>query len=290
VTAGPAPRTGTLALIGAALGFSTIAIFTALATGAGTPLLTVMLGRYVVATAVVIPLAGGLAGMRLPVGRIVRIAGIGGSGQALIAFLSLSALAYIPAATLVFLFYTFPAFVAVRAALLRTEPLTGMRLLSLGLSFAGVAVMVGWPGAEAVHRAGAMLALSAAVTYALFIPMIDKLRAGIGPVVATAWVCVGASIVFAIAALLRSQLTIDLPAVTWFSRLGLGVVSTVFAFGLFLKGLSTQGPVRTAIVTTTEPFFVAILAALVLEQPIRLETVLGGSLIAVAVLVLQRSR
>jgi drug/metabolite transporter (DMT)-like permease len=48
--------------------------------------------------------------------------------------------------------------------------------------------------------------------------------------------------------------------------------------------------VRTAIVTTTEPFFVAILAALVLEQPIRLETVLGGSLIAVAVLVLQRSR
>jgi drug/metabolite transporter (DMT)-like permease len=178
----------------------------------------------------------------------------------------------------------------VRAALLRTEPLTGMRLLSLGLSFAGVAVMVGWPGAEAVHPAGAMLALSAAVIYALFIPLIDRLRAGIGPVVATAWVCVGASILFAVAAALRNQLTIDLPAVTWLSMLGLGVVSTVFAFVLFLKGLSAQGPVRTAIVTTTEPFFVAILAALVLEQPIRLETVLGGSLIAVAVLVLQRSR
>ena len=286
----PGRHAGTFALVGAALGFSTIPIFTALATGAGTPLLTVMTGRYVVATAVIIPMAGGLAGMRLPGERVLQLAGIGGMGQALVAFLSLSALAYIPAATLVFLFYTFPAFVALRAALLRSEPLTGMRLVSLALSFSGVAIMVGWPGAAAVHPAGAALALSAAVIYALFIPLIDRLRAGIGPVVATAWVCVGAAVIFATAAGVQGQVSLDLPLLTWGSMVGLGLVSTIFAFVLFLKGLEALGPVRTAIVTTTEPFFVVILAALVLEQPIRFETMIGGALIAIAVLVLQRSR
>lgn len=56
-----------------------------------------------------------------------------------------------------------------------------------------------------------------------------------------------------------------------------------------LRGLPVLGPGHTAIVTTAEPFFVATLAALVLDQPIRIRTVLGGSLIAVAVLLLQRS-
>lgn len=279
-----------VALVGAAFGFATITIFTSLATGAGASLLTAMAGRYASATLIIVPLAGGIAAMRLPRARVLQLAGIGGLGQAGIAFLSLSALAWIPAATLVFLFYTFPAWVALRAALLRAEPLTAARLASLALSFAGVGVMVGWPGAEAVHPAGAALALAAAVVYALFIPLIDRLRSGIGPVVATAWVCVGAAVAFALAAAATGQLTLELPATAWLSMAGLGLVSTVFAFVLFLKGLEVLGPVRTAIVTTAEPFFVAILAALVLGQPIRPGTIAGGTLIAVAVLVLQRSR
>jgi drug/metabolite transporter (DMT)-like permease len=289
VTAPPGRRAGTLALIGAALGFSTITIFTALATGAGTPLLNVMAGRYVIATLVLVPMAGGPARMRLPRLRIVQLAGIGGMGQVLVAFLSLSALAYIPAATLVFLFYTFPAWVALRAAVLGDEPLSRDRLLSLGLSFSGVAIMVGWPGAESVHPLGAALSLSAAVIYAFFIPLIGRLRAGIGPVVATAWVSLGATVIFVVAAAARGQLSVDVPPITWLSMAGLGLISTIFAFVLFLKGLEILGPVRTAIVTTTEPFFVTILAALVLDQSIRLETILGGSLIAIAVLLLQRS-
>ncbi|HEY8173181.1 MAG TPA: DMT family transporter, partial [Dehalococcoidia bacterium] len=188
-------------MIGAAFGFSTIAIFTTLLANGGTSLLTAMLGRYIVASLVLIPVAGGFAAMRLPRTRILQLAGVGGAGQAIIAFLSLSALQYIPAAMLVFLFYTFPAWVALRAVLLRTERLTGTRLFSLMLSFAGVGVMVGWPGSEAVHPLGAGLALTAAVVYALFIPLIDRLRAGVGAVVATTWVPLGATVIFLVAAL-----------------------------------------------------------------------------------------
>jgi drug/metabolite transporter (DMT)-like permease len=279
----------TLSLIGAALGFSTIAIFTTLLANAGTSLLTAMTGRYIVASLVLIPVAGGFTAMRLPRARVMQLAGIGGLGQALIAFLSLSALAYIPAATLVFLFYTFPAWVALRAGLLRTEPLTGWRLFSLALSFGGVAVMVGWPGSQPVHPLGAGLALSAALVYALFIPLIDRLRAGVSAVVATSWVAIGATLIFLLAALVMRDLSIPPAPLSWLYMVGLGIVSTALAFTLFLRGLEVLGPVHAAIVTTTEPFFVAILAALVLGQPITMQTVVGGSLIAIAVLVLQRS-
>jgi drug/metabolite transporter (DMT)-like permease len=71
--------------------------------------------------------------------------------------------------------------------------------------------------------------------------------------------------------------------------IGLGVVSTAVAFTLFLRGLQAVGPLHAAIVTTTEPFFVTTLAAVVLGQPITVQTIVGGSLIAIAVLVLQRN-
>ena len=284
----PGRGLATLSLIGAAFGFSTIAIFTMLLGNAGTSLLTAMAGRYVVASLVLIPVAGGFRAMRLPGSRVVQIAGIGGAGQALIAVLSLSALAYIPAAMLVFLFYTFPAWVALRAAMLRTERLTGTRLFSLLLSFAGVGVMVGWPGSEAVHPLGAGLALAAAVVYALFIPLIDRLRAGIGAVVATAWVAVGATVIFVAAALVMRDLTLPTAPTSWLYIIGLGTLSTAVAFTLFLRGLEVLGPVTAAIVTTTEPFFVATLAALFLDQSVQRQTVVGGTLIAIAVLLLQR--
>ena len=284
----PGRAGATLSLIGAAFGFSTIAIFTTLLTKAGTSLLSAMVGRYVFASLVLIPVAGGIGAIRLPRDRVLQLAGIGGLGQALIAFLSLSALAYIPAAMLVFLFYTFPAWVALRAAILRTERLSGTRLFSLFLSFAGVAIMVGWPGAEAVHPLGAGLALTAAVVYALFIPLIDRLRAGVGAVVATAWVAIGAMVIFLVAALVTGNFLLPTAPISWIYMIGLGAISTALAFTLFLHGLQVVGPVSAAIITTAEPFFVATLAALVLGQPITLQTVIGGSLIAIAVLILQR--
>ncbi|HEX6316192.1 MAG TPA: DMT family transporter [Gemmatimonadaceae bacterium] len=289
MTPGHDRAAATLSLVGAAFGFSTIAIFTVLLDRAGTPLLSAMLGRYVVASLVLIPVAGGIAALRLPRRRIAQLAGIGGLGQSLIAFLSLSALEFIPAAMLVFLFYTFPAWVALRAAILKAEVLTGARLFALFLSFAGVGVMVGWPGTAAVHPLGAGLALSAAVVYALFIPLIDRLRTGVSAVVATSWVAIGATLIFLVAAVVMRQLTMPTAPMAWIHIIGLGTLSTAVAFTLFLRGLQAVGPVMAAIVTTTEPFFVAILAALVLDQPIQPQTVAGGSLIAIAVLTLQRT-
>ena len=68
---------------------------------------------------------------------------------------------------------------------------------------------------------------------------------------------------------------------------GLAVVSTAISFMLFLRGLKALGPVRTAIISTIEPFCTALLGASVLGQPLTKDTLLGGAFIAGAVVLLQ---
>jgi drug/metabolite transporter (DMT)-like permease len=67
----------------------------------------------------------------------------------------------------------------------------------------------------------------------------------------------------------------------------MALIPTTLAFIAFLAGLARLGPVRAAIVSTVEPFWTALLAALVLVQPVPLRTWSGGALIATAVVLLQ---
>lgn len=279
----------TVLLALAACCFGSISTLVVVATGAGASLSTVLALRYVIAAGVL--LVPAIASMRAKGhgGHAVRVTTIGGGFQALIAAVSLSALRYVDVATLGFLFYTYPAWVAFFAAIRRTEPVDTARVIALLLSLAGIFAIVGTPGAQ-LHPVGMGLALSAAVLYAIFIPIIGRIQGPLRPEHATAWVSLGAFVLFATAALVRNELTLTLPLRAWGAVVVLGLVCTVLAFVLFLRGLSALGPVRTAIVSTIEPFFTAVLAAIALAQPLAPRTLLGGALIATAVIILQAWR
>jgi drug/metabolite transporter (DMT)-like permease len=63
----------------------------------------------------------------------------------------------------------------------------------------------------------------------------------------------------------------------------------VIAFSALLKGLAVLGPVRTSIIATVEPFFTAILGVIVLSNKLTMTTLVGGVLIAVAILTIEWS-
>lgn len=278
----------TLAVLVAALGFSSIAIGTVIATRDGTPLTTVVIGRFVLAALVLFPLAGGVRGLGIGSAHALRIVGWGGVGQAIVNLLNLSALAFLPAATVVFLFYTFPAWVAIVAAVRGTERIGAMRTVALLLSLAGIVVIIGAPGAEALSPVGASLSLAGAFVYALYIPILRQLQVGTTSAVAIFYIAVGTCLALLVYGAVFGQLErpSSLPtlgAIGW-----LALVPTVVAMQLFLRGLETLGPVRTAIISTAEPFCAALLGALVLDQPITVPAMAGGALIAAAVLLLQR--
>jgi drug/metabolite transporter (DMT)-like permease len=283
-----APGAATVAVLAAALGFSSIAIATVIATRDGTPLTTVVIGRFLLAALVLFPLAGGTRGLGIGGVHALRIVGWGGVGQAIVNLLNLSALAFLPAATVVFLFYTFPAWVAVVAAVRGTERIGGQRTVALLLSLAGIVVIIGAPGADALSPVGASLSLAGAFVYALYIPVLRQLQVGTSSAVAIFYIAIGTCLTLLVYGALFGQLERPtsfptLGAIAW-----LALVPTVVAMQLFLRGLETLGPVRTAIISTAEPFCAALLGALVLDQPITVPAMAGGALIAVAVLLLQR--
>lgn len=278
----------TLLIILSALSFGSISVLTVLITAAGVPLLTAMAWRYLLGLALLAVVARPSQLRSIPRQRVVQLLVIGGCGQALITYLSLYALEYIPVGPLAFLFYTYPAWVALLAAMRRTEKLTPVRVIALTLALVGVAIMVGAP-TEKLNPIGVILALASALLYSAYLPALEHVQEGIPSIVATLLLITGAAISFVMAALLTGRLYLPAGVAVWSNIFLLALVSTVIAFLTLIKGLAVLGPVRTAIIATVEPFFTATLGVLVLANQLNVATIVGGILIAGAVLLIQWS-
>jgi drug/metabolite transporter (DMT)-like permease len=269
------PRATLLVLVSACC-FGSIGVLSTLAINGGARLIDVLFWRYAIAGVLLVVVSGGIAAVTLPRRRALELALLTGGGQAAVAF-----------ASLVFLFYTDPTWVAVISAVRGVERLTATRVIALVMSLAGIGLMVGLPGSGAMHPAGVALALGGALLYALYIPMINHYGSGLPPAVTSAYAAGGAALVFLVAALTQGMPRVAFTTLGWAAIVGLAVVCTVLAFIIFLRGLAVIGPVRTAIVSTVEPFWTALLGSLVLGQSIGPRVFIGGSLIAAAVVMLQ---
>lgn len=281
---------GTLYTLLAAAGFAAVSIFTSLAIAAGLTLATVLAWRYTLSAVLLVGWVGARNYKRIRPNEMLRLVALGGGGQALLVYVALSALKYIPAATLAFLFYTYPAWVALVQGVRGAEKLDARRGLALALSFGGIAVMVGMPGAEQLDWRGIALALGAAAIYGAYIPMMRFLAKDHPVAPVSAYGKIGSALAFLVLAVADQSFTFQMEPRTWLVIGALTVFSTVLPGVFFLMGLVRLGPVRTAIVSTVEPFLTALLGVLVLSQALTLPTVLGGVLIIGAVLLLQFKR
>ena len=234
--------------------------------------------------------AGNVKSLQAPLRRLLPVILIAGGAQAFIAFVSLSALDYIPAAPLSFLFYTYPAWVAVIAAARGTERMTPTRMLALVLSLTGIAIMVGTPSVGVLHPMGVALALISAFAYAMYIPLIGYYQVQLSESIAAVYSALGAGVLLVLLDVFTNHATIVLSGQAWAAIGALALWSTAVAFIAFLRGLRVLGPVRTAIISTVEPFWTALLGASVLGQRLTAATLGGGVLIAAAVVLLQLRR
>lgn len=284
---------GTVFTLLAALGFAAVSTLTSIALAHGASLATVLAWRYVLASIVLVAFVGARGYARLPGREVAQFLIIGGGGQALFLALALSSIAYIPVGTLAFLFYTYPAWVTVVQAVRGAEPITARRALALALSFGGIVLIAGVPGsvgAQPGYWKGVALALSAAVIYGVYIPTMLHLQKTHPVAVTSALAKIGSAACFLVWAVANRTFDYELSAAAWAAIGTLTVFSTVLPSVLFLLGLIRLGPVRTAIVSTVEPFLTAVIGALVLAQPLSARLLGGGGLIVAAVVLLQFRR
>lgn len=272
----------------AASAYGSLSIVTTLAARVGVTLLTLMAWRYAFATPV-LALIGGRRLGAVTWQRGLALFAIGGGGQALVTYFSLASLQWLPAASLGFLFYTYPAWVAIFAAVGGIERLTPLRIGALTLALFGITLMVGAPWDLALPWPGVWRALLSAVIYALYIPTLHKLRGPLDPATASAFIIAGAAAIFVVAAVRSSGFSLPTSPYVWALAAFLALYCTVISFLTFLRGLEVLGPVRSAILSTTEPLFTAVLALLILAQPLGVPTLLGGACIVAAIVVLERA-
>lgn len=285
-----ADRRAAVQVLVSACAFGSLSIGVTLATAAGVSLIALMAWRYAIASPLLVLAAGGPARVRIAPSRAAALLLLGGGGQTLITYLSFSSLAWLSAAQLGFLFYTYPAWVALTQAVRGAEKLDARRATALALSFAGIGVMVGMPGTGTIDWRGVALALGAALVYGIYIPIMRVLQKEHPVAPPSAYSKIGASLAFLMLSVSDQSFTWRLSPEAWMTIGALAVFSTVLPSVFFLMGLIRLGPVRVAIVSTVEPFLTGLLAIVVLGQPLTWPTVVGGGLIIGAVVMLQFRR
>ena len=267
--------------------FGSLSTLTVLTARSGLPLLNAMLWRYLIAAAIL--LVALIHRRQLIIARkdALRLMLTGGLIQSTLTFLSLYALNYLPVGPLAFLFYTYPAWVAVISAVTGRETLTVSRIIALTIAMSGIVVMVGLPSSGSLNKLGVALALGTALLYAIYLPTLHRVQEGVPALVSTFYLITGVFIAFLIASITTGETQIPRTISMWGFVSLLALWSTVIAFASLVAGLRVLGPVRTSIIATIEPFFTAVLGFLLLGEAVTRNTALGGMLIAVAVLIIQ---
>ncbi|HEX2116539.1 MAG TPA: DMT family transporter [Alphaproteobacteria bacterium] len=181
---------------------------------------------------------------------------------------------------------TTPLFtVAVAHWLTGDEKLTPSRASGVAIGFAGVVVMIGPAALEGfgTDLLAQLACLAAALSYAFAGVFGRRFRAlGLAPL-QTALGQVAASSVLLVPLALLADRPWTLPApgpATWLSVIGLAVLSTALAYGLYFRILARAGATNVLLVTFLVPVSAILLGALVLGERLQARHFAGMALIA----------
>ena len=260
----PTEMTAGAALVAvSALGFATNPIFGKLAYQAGANAITLGAIRFTLATvALWLYLLWRRQTGGLPALKRVQLVALGGMGMAMVALLYFTALEFIDASLATGIFYLHPAMIAL-VGMLQGERLGRLGLAGLLLTGAGTWLLLG-SGSTGFSGQGLLMILGAAALYSAYIIVGDRWSQGVPPVTTSAYVTLGAATVYLAISLLTGQQAPSLPAIA--AGAGLALCSTILALITLFAGLVKVGPTRAAIISTLEPVFTAMLAAVILAE------------------------
>jgi len=185
-------------------------------------------------------------------------------------------------------FYTYPIFVILISSAVLREKITKYTVIALLLAFCGVTLITGLDRANADPR-GVMIVLASALIFAAYVTVSRAVLAEVDARVLTAHVLPSAALTFIIYGSLTSQLSFPSTMNGWITGILLGVVATAIPVFAFLAGLSRIRATHASILMTFEPVVAVLLASALLRDPISWVTVVGGSLVLAATVLIHRT-
>jgi drug/metabolite transporter (DMT)-like permease len=276
-----AHRLGTALCVASAIAFGAMAIFGKLAYDAGVSLLTLLFIRFSIAAPVLWIAALRRRGAFAGTSPRTLLAGfaLGAFGYSMQAALYFAALTRMDASLLSMVLYTFPAMVVAAAIALGRETASRRRTGALLVSSGGLALVLLGAGAGTFDWLGAALGLGAAITYAAYILVSDRVGGAMPALPLSALITTGAAITFGIAGTATGTIDTGFAAEGWLWLASIAIVSTVTPITLFFAGLRRVGPSTAAILSTLEPPVTVGLAFLVFGESLTAIQLAGAALV-----------
>lgn len=222
---------------------------------------------------------------------IAGITTLGFLGYYLGSFLDLAGLQYISAGFGRLILYLYPTLVLLMSAAFLQQPLRGRQLASLGLSYAGIALVFGAEAqlGESLPLAvwGAMLVFGSAVTYAIYLVAGSRLVHKFGAMrfsayaslIATGFVIAHFLAIRPLQALVVAHQVYTLVAI-------LAVFATVLPLWLMAEGLKRIGANRVSLIGCVGPLATMIFAWMFLGEAMTLVQLAGAVLVLAGVLII----
>ena len=175
-----------------------------------------------------------------------------------------------------------PLFVGVIAWVWIGERLPKIRIAGLLIGFSGVVLLV-WDRIDVdLDAAGiaSAAAISASFCYGLAAVLAKKHLTGVSPLAVSAGsMSAGALMLLPFAIWLWPDVAPSGNA--WIMAAALGIASTALAFVLYFRLIASVGPSKAITVTFLIPAFAVVFGALLLDEPITLSMIAGGTVILI---------
>lgn len=216
--------------------------------------------------------------LRLSCGTLLSSFLLGVFGYALFSSLYFMALQGVSASLTVLLLYTYPTLVTLGDRIFFKERIGMWGIAALGVSFVGLVCLV----AESFQVSSSvylLFGIGSAFFYAVYILLSRKLLVGVNPLGSSCYLQIGAGITLCLISFSGFERPLNL---VWSDPgifMGMAIVCSLIPLTLFLSGLQKVTPTEASILSTTEPIFGVLIAALALGERVTLLQTLGGALV-----------
>ena len=184
-----------------------------------------------------------------------------------------------------------PIFVTLASWLFLREKITGSFLTGLALSIIGVVVLNGGgfsTGGES-HLHGDAVALFAAMFYAGYFVMLSRARSRFSTPVVMLWSTIAAAIIVLPMALVFEPAFVPHAIAGWLILLGLGWLVHAGGQGLITFSLAWLPATFSSLTLLIQPVVAALLARIILGEPLGVQQIAGGSIVIAGILLARRT-
>jgi drug/metabolite transporter (DMT)-like permease len=186
------------------------------------------------------------------------------------------AVKYISPSLTSLLLYLYPIFVAVLSAVIDKEKLGKSIILSIGVSFVSLILVLG-TALGSINLYGVFFGIATAIIYSIYIVMGNRVVKDVPPIVTTFFVCFFASISFLAAGLVTGDLKFGFEPAGYIAVTAISAFPTIISLLTFFKSLELIGSTKSSILSMIEPVSTILLSAFLFGERLSLLQLLGAT-------------